>query len=179
MIDWFYGIPYDTSGIKEDYEDIYTWLVKNIKLQQQAESYGKSCVGKPTDRGPTPINEGLRYNDGKLRMDLIPPEWDKALAEVLTAGADKYAARNWEKGMAWSKVFASLQRHINTWQSGETYDPETGCHHLAMAAWNALALMSYQIRGLGENDQINYNSQAAQKATKRLPSTKKASSSTA
>ena len=40
---------------------------------------------------------GLRANKGKLRFDLIPPEMDKAVAEVLTQGATKYGDRNWEK----------------------------------------------------------------------------------
>lgn len=96
--------------------------------------------------------EGLRYNTGKLRVDLIPPEWIEALAIVLTRGANKYAARNWELGMDWSKPMASGKRHMLAWEKGETYDPETGCHHLAMAAWNFLGLMSYQLREVGNND---------------------------
>ena len=28
----------------------------------------------------------------------------------------------------------------------------TGCHHLAMAAWNILALMTYDLRRIGDND---------------------------
>ena len=35
---------------------------------------------------------------------------------------------------------------------GERDDPETKCHHLAHVAWNALALMVYEMRGLGEDD---------------------------
>ena len=38
-------------------------------------------------------------NAGKLRMDLTPPEWEVALADVMTQGAKKYEPRNWEKGM--------------------------------------------------------------------------------
>jgi hypothetical protein len=95
---------------------------------------------------------GLRYDDGKIRYDLIPPEWEHALAEVMTAGAKKYAARNWERGMAWSKCVGCARRHLWKWLRGESYDPETGCHHLAHVAWNVLALMSYQLRTIGEND---------------------------
>ena len=95
---------------------------------------------------------GLRYDTGKLRLDLIPPEWIEALAAVLTVGAVKYAPRNWEKGMAWSKVYGPLMRHVLAWLKGERDDPETKCHHLAHVAWNALALMVYEMRGLGEDD---------------------------
>lgn len=96
--------------------------------------------------------KGLRYDDGKVRYDLIPPEWEHALAEVLTAGANKYAARNWERGMPWSKMVGCARRHLFKFLRGEVYDPETHCHHLAHVAWNVLALMSYHLRGVGEND---------------------------
>ena len=95
---------------------------------------------------------GLRYNDGKVQLELIPPEWTWALGIVLTRGAIKYAVRNWERGMKWSYVLGSMMRHITKFLCGERYDAETGCHHLAHVAWNALALMTYDIREIGEND---------------------------
>jgi len=103
---------------------------------------------------------GKRFNAGKLRAELIPPEWEWALADVLTQGAKKYDMRNWEKGMAWSAMVGCMKRHINKFLAGERYDGAefdlekgtTGCHHLAMVAWNALALMSYDLRKIGEND---------------------------
>ena len=41
---------------------------------------------------------GVKHDSGKLRMDLVPPEAIKAMADVLTSGAAKYGDRNWEKG---------------------------------------------------------------------------------
>jgi hypothetical protein len=109
---------------------------------------------------PPPDNKGLRYDQGKNRLELIPPEWEWALGEVLTAGAVKYAERNWEKGMDWGKLIGPLRRHLNKFLSGHSYDtepdaegrPGTGCHHLALVAWNALALMSYELRGIGTDN---------------------------
>jgi hypothetical protein len=103
------------------------------------------------DMEETPAG-GLRFDTGKNRLDLIPPEWEWALGQVMTKGAEKYAPRNWEKGMDWSKVVGPMRRHIVKFLAGERYDAEIGCHHLAMVAWNALALMSYDIRGIGIND---------------------------
>jgi hypothetical protein len=88
-------------------------------------------------------DKGLRYNEGKLRVDLIPPEWILGLAEVMTKGAEKYEARNWEKGMEWSKCYASLLRHTLKFWSGEDIDPESGLPHAYHIAWNALALYTY------------------------------------
>lgn len=87
--------------------------------------------------------QGLRFNEGKLRYDLFEPFAMKQLAAVFTKGAEKYALRNWEKGMSWSTVLASLERHKEAFKNGEDYDPETGCLHTAHIAWNALALVSY------------------------------------
>lgn len=99
------------------------------------------------------MSGGLRYNKGKIQYELIPTEWDRALAEVMTKGAEKYAKRNWEKGMAWSIPVGCLKRHLIAFLDGERYD-ETGCHHLAHVAWNALALMSYDVRGFVEDNDL-------------------------
>lgn len=97
-------------------------------------------------------NGGLRFNDNKPRFDLIPPEAILALAEHYTVGARKYADRNWERGMDYSKCFASLERHVWAWMSGEDQDEETGSHHMIAAAWNALALFVYHKREIGVDD---------------------------
>lgn len=92
-----------------------------------------------TENKPT----GLRYNEGKLRYDLFEPHAMEELAKVFTKGAQKYAPRNWEKGMTWSSVLASLERHKEAFKKGEDNDQETGLLHMAHVAWNALALVSY------------------------------------
>lgn len=88
-------------------------------------------------------HEGLRYNSGKLRYDLLPHLPIKELVKVLTKGAEKYAPRNWEKGLPWTDVIASLKRHVAAWEAGEDYDQETGCNHLAHAMCNAMFILEY------------------------------------
>jgi hypothetical protein len=114
----------------------------------------KEHLGQGADGG------GLRLNAGKNRIELLPPEWIWALADVMTQGSKKYPARNWEKGMDWSSMIGCMHRHLAKFQAGQRYDgPKfdkaagtTGCHELAMVAWNALALMVYDIRNVGNND---------------------------
>lgn len=96
--------------------------------------------------------QGLRYNDGKPRYDLLPPEALDALADHYRKGAEKYDVRNWERGMPWGKCFASLMRHGWAWLRGEDFDQETGTHHMVAVAWNALALYTYHKRRIGEDD---------------------------
>lgn len=96
--------------------------------------------------------EGKRFDEGKIRFDLVPPEPIAALARHYTVGAAKYADRNWEKGMKWSRCLASLKRHLDAWERGEEWDQETGSHHLVAVMWNAAGLFVYFVRGIGEDD---------------------------
>lgn len=86
---------------------------------------------------------GDRYNSGKLRLDLITPQMIKGLGRVLTEGAKKYEDRNWEKGLAWTSVTASLKRHINAFMEGEDYDQESGLLHIEHVLANAGFIATY------------------------------------
>jgi 5'(3')-deoxyribonucleotidase len=86
---------------------------------------------------------GIRENQGKTRMDLIPAFAHEQMARVLTFGANKYEERNWERGMAWSKILASLERHLYAVKRGEDFDPETGLLHSAHVMTNAAFLTEF------------------------------------
>ena len=88
-------------------------------------------------------HKGLRFNQGKTRFDLVHPWSHEQMVNVLTKGAIKYYDRNWENGMAWSNVIASLKRHLNAIEKGEDFDPETGELHAAHIACNAHFLTAY------------------------------------
>lgn len=77
---------------------------------------------------------GVKYDQGKPQFGLISSRFLRRLAEVLTFGAKKYAAHNWRKGMATSRYYDALQRHLTAWNDGEDLDPESGLPHLAHAA---------------------------------------------
>lgn len=96
--------------------------------------------------------EGVKFDKGKLRMDLLPPDVLEALAQILTEGAVKYGAYNWSKGMAWSRPYAALLRHLIAWWSGQDTDPESGHSHLWHVLTNAAFLVAYEQRGIGEDD---------------------------
>ena len=88
-------------------------------------------------------HEGLRYNTGKPRYDLVHTWAHEQMVNVLTKGARKYADRNWEMGMAWSNVIASLKRHLAAIENGEDHDKETGELHAAHIVCNAHFLTAY------------------------------------
>lgn len=121
----------------------------------------KQCCGKWDDEGNCnckPVKkEGLRYNQGKTRHDLVPTFAQEQYAKVLTKGAEKYAERNWELGMPWSKVLASLERHLQAIKRGEDFDPETGILHSAHVMCNAGFLTEYyKIYPQGDDRPHNY-----------------------
>lgn len=96
--------------------------------------------------------EGVKFDQGKLRMDLLPPDALEALARILTDGAEKYGEYNWSKGMKWSRPYAALLRHLMAFWAGQDNDPESGHPHLWHVLTNAVFLTSYQIREIGEDD---------------------------
>lgn len=99
---------------------------------------------------------GLRLNKGKTRLELLHPHAIEGLARVMTEGANKYDERNWEKGMNWSTVLASLKRHLLAFEKGEDYDPETGELHIDHLQANAHFISAYyKIFPHGDNRPIN------------------------
>ena len=99
-------------------------------------------------------SNGVKLDAGKTRFDLLPPDALQAVAQVYTFGAEKYAPRNWEKGMDWGRVYAAGQRHMNSFWGGEARDPETGYLHTAHAGFAALTLTAYQLRSVGEDTRM-------------------------
>ena len=89
------------------------------------------------------MSEGKKYDSGKLRMDLVPADSLRKLAEVYTFGAQKYADENWREGIAWKRIYGAVLRHLTSWYLGEEKDPESGLPHLSHAAWGLFTLLNY------------------------------------
>jgi hypothetical protein len=106
-------------------------------------------------------HEGVKHDGEKVRLDLIPHELIFGVGNILSFGADKYGARNWELGMNWGRPFAAMMRHMWAWWRGEKLDPETGKSHLWHAACCVAFLMAYEERGIGTDDRPGARPQAA------------------
>lgn len=96
--------------------------------------------------------EGRKDDGGKPPLHLIAPDFLYAIAEILDFGAKKYAPRNWEKGMDWSRVYRAAVGHLFDWFMRKGPDPETGKSHLWHAACCIMFLVVYEIRGVGKDD---------------------------
>ena len=99
---------------------------------------------KKDNTATTGKGNGLRFNQGKLRYDLVEPRAHRDMIEVLTDAANnKYHPRNWENGLSWTSVLASLKRHIAAIEAGKDRDPESGRLHIAHAACNVHFLNAF------------------------------------
>lgn len=117
-------------------------------------------VSRPADRimtseAPTapdglaapPPPAASRYDQDKLRMSISP--W-LGFAEVMAVaeyGAKKYDAHNFRKGLQSTALADAAFRHLAKWMAGEDVDPDSGCEHLAHAAWNLLVALEQKVRG--------------------------------
>ncbi len=91
-----------------------------------------------------------KHDAGKLMYSLIPPVATKALAEVLTFGAQKYAPNSWqgvEEGER--RYLDALMRHLEAYRSGEAIDNESGLSHLSHAITNLAFLLHFEAQGNG------------------------------
>ena len=113
---------------RRDKKDIYYKLVEQCKPKDMEQENNES---KKNDR-----------LDDKLRWELLPLEDIEDVVKVYTAGAKKYGPDKWQElpdGIRRYK--AALLRHLVEYDKGNKIDEETGCHHLAAVAWNAIAML--------------------------------------
>lgn len=121
-----------------------------------SEAYA-NCIGKMCDGGDrmTYDHDGAMRepSTGKGRYDLVSPFAMQRIALWYELGSQKYAPRNWEKGIPFGRCIDSAKRHIDKFLMGKTDED-----HLAAACWNIMAIMHYQMLGMDEFDDIpKYN----------------------
>lgn len=125
-----------------------------------------------TQRGTPPsvlekMTEGRKDDTGKLPWHLLPGDALEEIVKVLQFGANKYAERNWEVGMKWSRPFAALMRHMWAWWRGEHTDKETGLSHLAHAGCCLLFLLAYSVRNKQGDDRPKDNENDTEKTDRK------------
>lgn len=89
------------------------------------------------------LGTGKKHDAGKTDIALISADAILEEARVMTFGKEKYGADNWRGGFKWMRVISAVLRHIYAWIKGETYDPETGYHHLAHARCGLAFLIEF------------------------------------
>jgi hypothetical protein len=114
-------------------------------LQPLYQKEEQPAVGEVRVVNATGGAKGVRLE----RFDLIPVEPLEELARVYGYGVSKYPTQpgdvdNWRKGYSWKLTFGAMMRHAWKFWRGESIDPESGRHHLAMSAWHCFTLMWFE-----------------------------------
>lgn len=80
---------------------------------------------------PHPV--GLKYDSGKARFDLLPPNSMLEWARAITPGiGSRYPEGSW-RTVERARWYAAASRHLNAYARGERTDTDSGLHHLAHA----------------------------------------------
>lgn len=100
--------------------------------------------------GMSAHSAGSKLDAGKLRAGLVLGSFAHALAAVAavgTFGANKYTPNGWvtvNDGI--NRYTDAMLRHFLKEAIGEQVDTDSGLHHAAHLAWNALARLELLIR---------------------------------
>ena len=94
------------------------------------------------------IEEGLKYDSGKLRWSLLPMEPIEQIVQIPEFGAKKYTDNSWqqlENGK--QRYYDALQRHLYAhYTKKEKNDPESNLPHLSHALTNCMFLLYLELR---------------------------------
>ena len=94
------------------------------------------------------MKKAMKFDKGKLPYHLVPWDAMDTVCAILRMGAEKYAPRNWEKGIEASRMFGAISRHMKDWfQYGIDKDEDSGLHPLAHVACDSLFVVALYLRG--------------------------------
>lgn len=87
----------------------------------------------------------------------VPLEAVSAGAAAFEYGAEKYANRNWEKGLPWQQMIDSLRRHLDDFERQKEFDNEEGGSNLpqvCMIMASAMMLTTSVLRNIGTDNRL-------------------------
>lgn len=98
-----------------------------------------------------------KKNDaGKNMLAYIPMQGLSEIGKVMTYGATKYGAFNYNKGHTSIQLSSAFLRHVcDGFLSGEDFDPESGLMHLAHAGATIMILIQQIKDGTIVDDRPN------------------------
>lgn len=87
---------------------------------------------------------GMKADNGKPSVGLIPREFIEGVAMAFDYGAKKYGRHNYRQGLQVSRTLDAAMRHLIAFNDGENDDPESGLNHLYHAA-ASIAMCLYSL----------------------------------
>jgi hypothetical protein len=136
-----------TDAIKKAEEKMIKEAIYGVDIFDQFEPY-ETCNKFELKQGQEGVVEpggGMKWDAGKLRIDLVDPKFVQEVGEVLTYGAQKYEDNSWQKlSNPKERYKAALLRHLYQYLSGELVDDESHLTHLQHLATNVMFLMYFE-----------------------------------
>lgn len=103
------------------------------------------------------LNEGARESRELVYNKHVPIEAIAAAQAAFQYGAEKYAERNWEKGIPWQALIDSLKRHVDDFENRMDLDDGpggSGLPTICMIMASASMLAASVMRGIGKDDRL-------------------------
>lgn len=106
------------------------------------------------------LTKGIKHDDNKVDLSLIPYEVLEEIARVLMHGARVYGRYNWQGGLDYTRLDGAALRHRGKFMDKlESHDIDPLCptckkppcdkhsqrHHLAATIINYMFLLSYEL----------------------------------
>jgi len=105
----------------------------------------------------TPKELSKKFDSGKADLGLIPVEPLNLIANVLEFGVQKYGRDNWRMHDVpeFSRLYASILRHLTSWNNGDDLDKESDLPHLAHATTQLMFLIYHSIHSPTKDNRFN------------------------
>ena len=111
-------------------DHVFAGAVKGIRLAC-SNCYAQVFADRENVPPPSPPTTGVKHDQHKPPMDLVPPQAIEDIANVMAFGANKYGRHNWTNGISYSRLLGAALRHLLAFSRGEDLDKESGLSHLA------------------------------------------------
>jgi len=121
--------------------NIVAWHNSVEEKEKGGDTVEQEIIKDSGERRQFPTGAQRDRATGKGRMDLLPYRALIEVSKLFEAGAIKYEARNWEKGMPVSEFLDSGARHHAKLMIGMTDEP-----HIVQWCWNALCALDTVLR---------------------------------
>ncbi len=102
-------------------------------------------------------DEGVIKDDnGKCRLELLPYDALRGVADVFAYGANKYYQDSWRSNepAEYSRTFGSVLRHLTSWYAGQDTDPESELNHVDHAISQLLILRYVMLNRPDKDDRF-------------------------
>ena len=95
---------------------------------------------------------GVKHDQEKPMVGLIPSRAAEEEGYVWGMGAKKYSMHNWRGGLTVLRICGAILRHTFAIMRGEDIDPESGRHHGAHIRCDAAMLIEFYYEGRTDLD---------------------------